>query len=180
MIIEFERATLDDIETLIDVRNQSFYKDFVRYGECPGYNRSKEDMTWAILNRMVYKIVCDGRTVGNISVDDSQNETCRLCCLCVIPDYENRGIGQEALRFIEREFPNATTWTLETPSDKMRNHYFYKKAGYKIIKEYLDGAVKLVLFQKIMNAPKSEPSPKRSERAALPPHSHSARGSAQQ
>ena len=115
MKIEFARATIDDIDGLIEVRNQSFYEDYIRYGECPGYNRSKEAMIRTVLNRMVYTIMCDGKVVGNISINDNQDGTYHLCCLCVIPNYENRGIGQEALRFIESEFPNATVWTLETP-----------------------------------------------------------------
>ncbi|MBW9157781.1 GNAT family N-acetyltransferase [Clostridium tagluense] len=148
---KFERTTINDVEALIDVRNQCFYADYVKYGECPGYNHSKESMTNAILNRIVYKIICNNQIIGNISVRDNYDNTYYLGCLCVIPEYENKGIGQEAIRFIESEFPNATVWTLETPSDKKRNHYFYKKAGYTIIEEYIDGSVKLVLFEKKMN-----------------------------
>lgn len=48
MIIEFERATLDDIEELINVRNQSFYEDYVKYGECPGYNIINEYMNVSV------------------------------------------------------------------------------------------------------------------------------------
>ena len=71
--------------------------------------------------------------------------------MSLIPDYENKGIGQEAIRFIESEFPNATVWTLETPEDNKRNHYFYKKAGYTIVKEYMGGSVKTALFEKKIN-----------------------------
>lgn len=148
MRIAFERATPEDAETLIDVRNQSFYADFVKYGECPGYNISKEDMTNSILNRIAYKIICDDRVVGNISVRDNMDGTCYLGCICVIPDYENKGIGQQAIRFIEGEFPNTTVWTLQTPADKERNHYFYKKMGYAIVEEFVEGSVKMVMFEK--------------------------------
>ncbi len=155
MEIKFERATIDDVEALINVRNKSFYADYLKYGECPGYNISKEKMINSVLNKISYKIVCDNQIVGNISVRDNQDNTYYLSCLCVIPDYENKGIGKEAIRFIESEFPNATLWTLETPADKIGNHYFYKKAGYSIIKEYLDGSVKIVLFEKINSANKA-------------------------
>ena len=124
MEIKFERATIDDVEVLINVRNQSFYEDFVKYGECPGYNCSKESMTNYILNKIAYKIICNNQIIGNISVRDNLDNTYYISCLCVIPDCENKGIGQEAIRFIESEFVNATMWTLETPADKKRNHYF--------------------------------------------------------
>jgi ribosomal protein S18 acetylase RimI-like enzyme len=154
MQIKFERATFDDIEELINVRNKSFYEDYIKYGECPGYNYTKESMMDAILSRIVYKTICDNQIVGNISVRDNKDGTYYLGCLCIIPEYENKGIGQESLKFIEKEFPNALTWTLETPADKMRNHYFYKKAGYAIIEEYMNGSVKLALFEKKMNVEK--------------------------
>lgn len=151
MEVRFERATIDDVEALINVRNLSFYADYVKYGECPGYNKSKESMANAILNRIVYKIICNNQIVGNISVRDNHDNTYHLGCLCVISEYENKGIGQEALRFIEEQFPDAAVWTLETPADKERNHYFYKKAGYRIVKRYMHGSVNLVLFEKRMN-----------------------------
>ena len=148
MNIKFERATVDDADELINVRNQSFYEDYVRYGECPGYNTSKERMTNTILNRIVYKIISDNKIIGNISIKDNHDSTYNLGCICVIPDYENKGIGQKAIRFIENEFSDATLWTLETPADKKRNHYFYKKAGYVITEEYTDGSVRIVSFEK--------------------------------
>jgi len=155
MEIKFERATIDDVEALINVRNQCFYADYIRYGECPGYNISKVSMTNSILNRIAYKINCNNQIIGNISVRDNHDNSYYLGCLCVIPDYENKGIGQEAIKFIENEFPNATVWTLKTPVDKNINHYFYKKAGYTIVKEYMDGSVKLVLFEKKINPVKN-------------------------
>lgn len=154
MKIEFTKATIDDVDKLIDVQNQSFYADFVKYGECPGYNHSKESMTNIILNRITYKIICNNQIVGDIIVRDNNDSTYFLGGVCVIPDYENKGIGQEAIKFIESQFPNTTAWTLETPADKKRNHYFYKKMGYTIVKEYMDGSVKIVLLKKDMNSTK--------------------------
>jgi len=148
MKVEFKIVTTDDIDELINVRNQSFYEDYIKYGECPGYNHTRESMKNTILSRIVYKIICDDKIIGNISIRDNKDDTYHLCCLCVIPEYQNKRIGQEALRFIESKYSNATTWTLETPADKEKNHHFYKKFGYNIVKEYMDGSVKLVLFEK--------------------------------
>lgn len=137
---------------MINVQNQSFYADFVKYGECPGFNHSKESMTNIILNRITYKVICNNQIVGDIIVKDNHDSTYYIGCICVIPDYENKGIGQESIKFIEGQFPKATVWTLETPADKTRNHYFYKKMGYSITKEYMDSSVKIVLFEKKMNS----------------------------
>lgn len=146
--IGFVRATVDDVDKLIDVQNQSFYDDYVKYGECPGYNHSRKSMTNIVLNRITYKIVYNNQIIGDIIVRDNHDSTYHLGGICVIRDYENKGIGQKAIKFIESQFPNATIWTLETPADKKRNHYFYKKLGYTIVKEYMDDSVKIVLFEK--------------------------------
>lgn len=148
MKVRFERAIVDDADELISIRNQCFYSDYVKYGECPGYNISKENMIKNISNNISYKIICNNKIVGNVSITDNNDNTYYLGCLCIIPNYENKGIGQESLKFIESKFPNATVWTLETPADKERNHYFYKKAGYNIVKKYMNGSVKVVLFEK--------------------------------
>jgi len=154
MDIKFVRATIDDADVLINVRNQSFYADYIKYGECPGYSNSIESMISTILNRIMYKIICNDQIVGNISVRDNHDNTYYLGCLCIIPEYEDKGIGQQAIRFIESEFPDAVCWTLETPADKEKNHYFYKKMGYIIVKEYMNGSVKVVLFEKKINTGK--------------------------
>jgi Acetyltransferases len=148
MKIEFERAIVGDAEALIEVKNKSFYADYIKYGECPGYNNTVESMTYIILERACYKIICDDILVGNITARNNPDGSCYVGCLCIIPEYENRGIGQMALRFIESQFPDASVWTLETPADKKRNHYFYQKAGYRIVKEFTEDNVKLVLFEK--------------------------------
>lgn len=152
MEVTYERATVSDAETLIDVRNKSFYADYVRYGECPGYNISKEHMVQMILDRVSYKIIWDKKVIGNITVRADKNNAYYIGCLCIIPDYQNKGAGQKAIKFVESQFPDAKVWTLETPSDKERNIHFYKKMGYSIVKEFKNGSVKLVLFEKKVKA----------------------------
>lgn len=76
-----------------------------------------------------------------------ESDTYHLDCLYVIPQYENQEIGQKAVELIESQFSNSKKWYLETPSDKNRNHYFYRKCGY----EKIDGNVKVVIFFKTMN-----------------------------
>lgn len=101
-----------------------------------------------IENCIVYKIMVDSNIVGDIIVRDNHDDTYFLGGLCVIPAYENNGIGQKAMRFLEHQFKGAHHWSLETPANKEQNHYFYKKYGFHITREYNVGAVKIVLFEK--------------------------------
>ncbi|WP_312648962.1 GNAT family N-acetyltransferase [Aminipila sp.] len=144
----FSLATNDDIEDLIEIQNKAFYDDYIKYGECPGYGRTYESMKLSVENCAVYKIMVDEILVGNIIVRDNHDGTYFLGGLCVIPAYENNGIGQVAMKFLDRQFKGAHHWSLETPADKERNHYFYKKCGFHITKEYKVSTVNIVLFEK--------------------------------
>ena len=143
-----ERATINDADSLIDVQNQSFLSDFQKYGICPSYNQTKEKIASHIISDNVYKIIADSRIIGDIVIIKKAGEHYHLQCICVVPKYENGGIGNTAMRFIEREFPEAILWTLVTPSDKLRNHYFYQKHGFQITREFFTEDVRMSYFEK--------------------------------
>lgn len=148
MDVTIARASISDAKRLIEVYNLSFYSDYVRYGECPGYQRTEDSMINSIQNCYVYKIIVNGRIVGAISVRNEKEGFYYLGALCVIPEYANKGIGKKAIAFLDREFQDAKQWALETPSDKVENHYFYKKFGYKVTNEYMDGNVRISYFER--------------------------------
>ncbi len=72
MNIQFERASLEDADILISVQNKSFYSDFIKYGVCPGYNRTHDSMVERISQNHVYKILCNGIVIGDIAVRDNE------------------------------------------------------------------------------------------------------------
>ena len=67
MEIEFRNAEITDAKQLVDIYNAAFYSDYIRYGECPAYGRTKEIMEQSILDFPKFLILCDGRSVGCIS-----------------------------------------------------------------------------------------------------------------
>ena len=44
MNIEFREAKLEDAALLVKIKDASFYSDFVKYWECPGYGNTVEMM----------------------------------------------------------------------------------------------------------------------------------------
>lgn len=148
MQIDIVRAGPADANALLAVFDASFLADFQKYGECPGYGRSMESMLQSIEECFVYKIRLEGETIGAISVREQSEGCYYLGALCVVPAFQGKGIGQQAMAFLDREFPQAVHWALETPADKTENHSFYQKHGYKITKEYLDGKVKICYFER--------------------------------
>lgn len=147
--IEFVRAADEDVYDLIKIQDMAFLKDYTKYGFCPGYGHTYESMSNIIYNCIVFKIMVNSSIVGDIIVSKKHEGNNFLGCLCVIPEYQNIGIGQTAINFLENYFKDATRWTLDTPADKQQNLYFYKKCGYKIIDEYFDKSVKVARLEKM-------------------------------
>ena len=147
MEIEFREADKSDAEILIEIYNSGFYSDFIKYGECPAYGRTKEQMEQSIREFPKFLIMCDGRPVGCISCKAVETGLYEVGCLCVIPEFQGKGIGTTAMQFAKSHFKDWKRFTLITPVDKEQNVRFYtEKCGFKIQSTEMDGNVKVVRF----------------------------------
>ena len=147
MKTEFRKAVIADAEALIDIYNSSFYSDYLKYGECPAYGRTKEMMTQSIIDYPKFLILCDGKPVGCISCKETENGVYEVGCLCVIPEFQGKGIGTSAMEFAKEHYHDWNRFTLVTPADKDDNIRFYtKKCGFEIQSVEMDGNVKVVRF----------------------------------
>lgn len=138
MTITFERATPADAEALVKVQIAAFHHDAVLYPGVavdgpPGYN-SVEAMRKKIQEDDCYTILDDGQIIGGIVVYTMGQGHFHLDLIFIDPTYHNRGIGTQAIQFIEQTYP-ATLWSLDTPSWAVRNQHFYEKFGYVKVKE---------------------------------------------
>lgn len=147
MKIEFRKAKAADAEVLIDIYNAAFYSDYVRYGECPAYGRTVETMKQSILNYPKFLISCNDKPVGCISCKETEKGTYEIGCLCVIPEFQGKGIGTSAMEFVKTQYPDWNRFTLVTPVDKSENVRFYtEKCGFDIQSVEMDGNVKVLRF----------------------------------
>ena len=147
MKIEFRKAVREDAELLTEIYNAAFYSDYIRYGECPAYGRTIEMMEQSIADYPKFVIVCDGRPVGCVSCKDTGNGIYEVGCLCVIPEYQGRGIGTAAMEYVKSYYTGWSRFTLVTPADKSENVSFYtKKCGFEIRSYETDGNVKVARF----------------------------------
>lgn len=147
MKIEYRQANINDAELLINIYNSSFYSDYIKYGECPAYGKTKEMMESSIVNCPKFIILCDGKPVGCISCKKVKMEMYEVGCLCVIPEYQGKGIGSQAIKFATAYYQDWDKFTLITPADKMENVKFYtEKCGFDIVSTEIDGSVKVVRF----------------------------------
>jgi ribosomal protein S18 acetylase RimI-like enzyme len=68
-------------------------------------------------------------------------------CLCVVPEYQGKGIGTKAIKFVTSYYEDWNKFTLITPIDKTENVKFYtEKCGFEIVSTEMDGNVKVARF----------------------------------
>ena len=133
MKIEYRQAIIEDAELLVNIYNASFYDDYVRFGTCPGYGQTKEMMEESISKYLKHIILCDNEPVGCVSCIDLGEGVYEVGCLCVIPEYQGKGIGTQAIRFVKSIYEDWVRLTLVTPIDKKENVKFYtEKCGFRI------------------------------------------------
>ena len=85
MILKYRQAESKDADLLIRIYNASFYSDYLRYGECPRYGKTKEMMGTSLCEYPKYIILCDNEPVGSVSWKELANGIYEVDCLCVIP-----------------------------------------------------------------------------------------------
>ena len=142
MKIEFRKANQEDAELLIDIYNAAFYADFIRYGECPGYGKTKEMMEKSIIDYPKFLTLYENRAVGCISCKEAEKGIYEIGCLCVIPEFQGRGIGTSAVNFIKSYYPGWKKFTLIKPEEKTENIRLYtEKCGFTLQGTEMDGNV---------------------------------------
>lgn len=147
MEIKYRKANTEDAQLLIDIYNASFYSDYIKYGECPAYGKTKQIMERSILTYPKFIIVYNGIPIGCISCKEYAAGNYEIGCLCVTPPYQGKGIGTQAIKFITEYFSNWNSFTLITPCDKEENVKFYtEKCGFKIASTETDGNIKVFRF----------------------------------
>lgn len=147
MNIIFKNSDLEEAEILIEIYNKAFYDDYIRFNGCPGYGHTVEEMKKSIMENNKFTIYADGNPIGALSISDKGNGKYHVGCLCVIPEYQHKGIGSKAVQFILETFKNWNEITLETPAEKEENVNFYtKKCGFKIVDEITEDKTKLYCF----------------------------------
>ncbi len=86
-------------------------------------------------NSEVYRIVCDGLSVGGvILLIDNERHQNALDLFFVSPQEHGRGIGYAAWQEIEKLHPETEVWETCTPYFETRNiHFYINKCGFHAV-----------------------------------------------
>ena len=146
MNIRFRQAAADDAGLLVEIYNASFFSDYRRFGACPGYGKTVGMMEESIRLYPKHIILCDDKPVGCVSCHETGPQEYEIGCLCVIPEYQGKGIGTQAVRFVKDHY-DWKRLTLVTPLYKRENVRFYtEKCGFRIVGMEKDGNTELARF----------------------------------
>jgi RimJ/RimL family protein N-acetyltransferase len=147
-MIRCVKAKPADTETLARVSERAFHSD-IRHGAPglggpPGYDSA----AWqAKMMRMAdyYKILVDDQLAGGMVVWRKGTRHYELGRIFIDPDFQNQGIGTQAMEFLWETYPLAKRWTLDTPAWNLRTRRFYEKLGFDEIGQDAHG---LLLFER--------------------------------
>ena len=141
-------AREQDAALLVQLYDAAFRADYERYGECPAYGRTVEQMQASIRRFPKLIIRRDGAPVGVLSAQQQDEGTYYIGCLCVIPQAQRQGIGSAALQWFCQQHPDWLVISLITPIDKAENLQFYQKNGFEFTGSQLDGSVRVATLEK--------------------------------
>lgn len=130
MNIQFVKTKEEDLPKLIEIRNKCFKRDFETLGICPEYNLSLEQISQKFSKGEFFNIIVNDEIVGSLSYQNGPEDEIDLTCLCVLPKFENLGIGTQTLAFLEGVVDKGKTISLVTPIAKKKNIHFYEKNDY--------------------------------------------------
>lgn len=144
----YKYADTSDADVLIEIYNSAFHDDFIRYGECPAYGRSREDMEQSIQDFPKIIAYEQDKAIGVISYKQEAPGKYYIGCLAVIKDMQGCGIGTQLMNHFMNEYSDWNELTLVTPKDNERNIKFYTgRFGFDIVGEEDDGKVTVLWFK---------------------------------
>ena len=147
-MLVYKCADISDADVLVKIYNSAFYDDFIRYGQCPAYGRSRENMEQSVKDYPKIIAYDQGMPIGVISYKEEGPGKYYIGCLAVLKEEQGRGVGTQLLKHFMSEHPDWNEITLVTPKDNERNIRFYtERFGFKITGEEDDGKVTVLWFR---------------------------------
>lgn len=155
MIVTLERAALSDCPQIHAMQAAAFQPLLDKYGD-RDTNPSAESLG-RIIERFeqpfteYWFILADGEKAGALRVCDF-GQRCRLSPIFILPEHQGAGIAQKAMLLMEKQYPAARVWELDTIQQEPGLCHLYEKLGYRAtgetrrVKEGMD----IVFYEKHM------------------------------
>jgi len=134
MSIELMKAGIEDAEVIHRLQVMAFAPLLVRYQDVD--TNPANEVVGDIIRRLqqpfttYYFIVFNKTRIGAIRVARREKERARISPIFVIPEYQGKGYGQQAMALVESNI-DVQTWELSTIQEESGNCHLYEKLGYR-------------------------------------------------
>ena len=154
-MVSLQKATFEDCPQLHSIQVKSFigllqkYNDFDSSPAAESVDRIRQRFQQPYTD---YYLILDGdEAVGMLRVCNF-GVNCRLSPICILPEYRGRGYAKQAILAMEKLYPDAAQWQLDTIMQEPHLCRLYEEMGYcrtgktETVKEGMD----LVFYEKRM------------------------------
>ena len=155
MVISLRKAEYADCPLIHSIQVRSFisllqkYEDYDSNPAAESLERIQQRFDQPFTD--YYLILSCDEPVGMLRVCDF-GLNCRLSPICILPEYQGKGYAQMAIMLMEKLYPEAMRWQLDTIAQEEKLCRLYEKMGYRKtgkmeqIKEGMD----LIYYEKEM------------------------------
>ena len=136
MEISLKKADIKDCEKIHQMQIIGFkalldkYQDFETSPGAETLERIKYRFEFSQIEH--YFIELHGESIGYIRVSKINDDTCRLSQMFILPNYQEKGYAQQAIKQVELLNPQAKHWILDTIKQEEKLCHLYEKMGYKL------------------------------------------------
>jgi RimJ/RimL family protein N-acetyltransferase len=154
MKLSLNKAQLNDCDEIYNMQIHAFssllekYKD---YKTNPGAESVQK-----IIDRMnqkftdYYIIKLEDKNIGAIRIVRLHHNRCRISPIFILPEFQGKGYAQKAIKEVEKIYPHAKGWELDTIKQEAKLCHLYEKLGYKSTgkEESLQDNMTIVFYSK--------------------------------
>lgn len=157
MNIAIKKAQKADCKKIYDMQIKAFKPLLEKYGDydtSPGSEDIKYILKWFDEPFCdIYIIVADETDIGAVIVFDFK-KVCELNRIYITKEYCGKGYAQQVIKQIEKMYPCAQEWGLETIMQERKLCYLYEKMGYQRADgiEHIKDNMDIVRYKKAVNS----------------------------
>lgn len=133
--VELILATVDDAELIHRMKREAFMPLYEKYhdDETTPVNETIDSIIGKLNNpdSQYYLIRWRRENAGAVRIARRlKKDVLFISPLFILPEYQNRGIGQAVIRQVFNLYPDAVAWRLDTIKQEKGNCHLYEKCGF--------------------------------------------------
>ena len=154
-MIDLREAKKEDLKLLYSMQLKAFSALYEKYQDkdtspaAESFERTLQ--RFYNTNVTYYLILEDDNIIGSIRVR-KHDKIYVLAQILILPEYQNRGLAQLAIKKVESLYPDAEYWRLDTIAQEDKLSHLYSKMGYQKTGEieHIKDGMDIVFFEKQM------------------------------